>query len=144
MLASLPVLTRITPFLIEIDPKHSKVHQILSKQIDEMCFSVPVQNKNPNASIDTEDEDDPQPLALLVVHAAMHMLFLPQFTTDYYDEETYDDETLETLETDVTVDDTVNSEAPEGLKKKGSHNSPPKNGGKKLRTSLTKLLFIII
>ncbi|GMH68225.1 hypothetical protein TL16_g04880, partial [Triparma laevis f. inornata] len=129
------VLTRITPFLIEIDPKHSKVHQILSKQIDEMCFSVPVQNKNPNASIDTEDEDDPQPLALLVVHAAMHMLFLPQFTTDYYDDETLDDETLddetlETLETDVTVDDTVNSEAPEGLKKKGSHNSPPKNGGK--------------
>lgn len=31
-------------------------------------------------------DDDQEPLALLVVHAAMHMLFLPQFTCDYYDE----------------------------------------------------------
>lgn len=30
--------------------------------------------------------DDQEPLALLVVHAAMHMLFLPQFTCDFYEE----------------------------------------------------------
>ena len=30
--------------------------------------------------------DDQEPLAVLVVHAAMHMLFLPQFTCDYYEE----------------------------------------------------------
>lgn len=33
-----------------------------------------------------EQEDDQEPLALLVVHAAMHMLFLPQFTCDFYED----------------------------------------------------------
>lgn len=33
-------------------------------------------------------QDDQEPLALLVVHAAMHMLFLPQFTCDYYEDTT--------------------------------------------------------
>jgi len=38
-------------------------------------------------------EDDNEPLALLVVHAAMHMLFLPQFTCEFYEEDdTYDDQ----------------------------------------------------
>jgi hypothetical protein len=31
-------------------------------------------------------DDDQEPLALLVVHAAMHMLFLPQFTCDFYED----------------------------------------------------------
>ena len=31
------------------------------------------------------NEDDQEPLALLVLHAAMHMLFLPQFTCDFYE-----------------------------------------------------------
>ncbi|KAL9179792.1 hypothetical protein ACHAXT_007762 [Thalassiosira profunda] len=35
----------------------------------------------------TEDDDDNEPLALLVVHAAMHMLFLPQFTCEFYEED---------------------------------------------------------
>jgi hypothetical protein len=30
-------------------------------------------------------DDEQEPLALLVVHAAMHMLFLPQFTCDFYE-----------------------------------------------------------
>jgi hypothetical protein len=30
--------------------------------------------------------EDQEPLALLVVHAAMHMLFLPQFTCDFYED----------------------------------------------------------
>lgn len=33
-----------------------------------------------------KDDDDQEPLALLVVHAAMHMLFLPQFTCDFYED----------------------------------------------------------
>lgn len=36
--------------------------------------------------IRNEGPDDQEPLALLVVHAAMHMLFLPQFTCDYYED----------------------------------------------------------
>lgn len=32
-------------------------------------------------------DDESEPLALLVVHAAMHMLFLPQFTCEFYDED---------------------------------------------------------
>lgn len=35
-----------------------------------------------------EGPDDQEPLALLVVHAAMHMLFLPQFTCDFYEDST--------------------------------------------------------
>jgi hypothetical protein len=31
-------------------------------------------------------DDEQEPLALLVVHAAMHMLFLPQFTCDFYED----------------------------------------------------------
>ena len=38
-------------------------------------------NNNNNNNVDDEQE----PLALLVVHAAMHMLFLPQFTCDFYE-----------------------------------------------------------
>ena len=41
----------------------------------------------PAQSVARQNNDDQEPLALLVVHAAMHMLFLPQFTTDYYEEE---------------------------------------------------------
>ena len=41
-----------------------------------------VLNKNANQDAD----DDQEPLALLVVHAAMHMLFLPQFTCDFYED----------------------------------------------------------
>lgn len=36
---------------------------------------------------DDDEDDNQEPLALLVVHAAMHMLFLPQFTCDFYEEE---------------------------------------------------------
>lgn len=32
-------------------------------------------------------EEEQEPLALLVVHAAMHMLFLPQFTCDFYEDD---------------------------------------------------------
>ena len=39
------------------------------------------------AAGDDIDDDSQEPLALLVVHAAMHMLFLPQFTCDFYEED---------------------------------------------------------
>lgn len=42
-----------------------------------------VRGKLSRSSVD----DDSEPLALLVVHAAMHMLFLPQFTCEFYEEE---------------------------------------------------------
>ena len=34
-----------------------------------------------------DDEEAPEPLALLAIHAAMHMLFLPQFTCDFYEDD---------------------------------------------------------
>jgi len=37
-----------------------------------------------------DNEDSQEPLALLVIHAAMHMLFLPQFTCDFYEEDEED------------------------------------------------------
>lgn len=37
------------------------------------------------------DDESPEPLALLAIHAAMHMLFLPQFTCDFYEDEELDD-----------------------------------------------------
>ena len=44
-------------------------------------------NNNNTAKLDlaTGPEDEQEPLALLVIHAAMHMLFLPQFTCDFYE-----------------------------------------------------------
>ena len=43
-------------------------------------------SKRQSKLIKNEGPDDQEPLALLVVHAAMHMLFLPQFTCDYYED----------------------------------------------------------
>lgn len=40
----------------------------------------------PSHSSTNKYDDDQEPLALLVVHAAMHMLFLPQFTCDFYED----------------------------------------------------------
>ena len=40
-----------------------------------------------DAGEEDEEEEDNEPLALLVVHAAMHMLFLPQFTCKLYEGE---------------------------------------------------------
>lgn len=38
-----------------------------------------------NNKIELAPDDEQEPLALLVIHAAMHMLFLPQFTCDFYE-----------------------------------------------------------
>jgi hypothetical protein len=41
--------------------------------------------RNGQSSRKTVDDEEQEPLALLVIHAAMHMLFLPQFTCDFYE-----------------------------------------------------------
>lgn len=43
-----------------------------------------------DADYDEDEEVQQEPLALLVVHAAMHMLFLPQFTCDFFEEAEHD------------------------------------------------------
>lgn len=48
--------------------------------------SKPNTPKSPNSITSDEEEDEQEPLALLVIHAAMHMLFLPQFTCDFYED----------------------------------------------------------
>ena len=45
-----------------------------------------------------EDEEAPEPLALLAIHAAMHMLFLPQFTCDFYEEQENDNDSVSSEE----------------------------------------------
>jgi len=58
----------------------------LQNQLSDQAQAPPsVVNKKPLHDED-EDDDDQEPLALLVVHAAMHMLFLPQFTCDFYED----------------------------------------------------------
>lgn len=41
-----------------------------------------------------KEGESQEPLALLVVHATMHMLFLPQFTCDFVEERQNDDESI--------------------------------------------------
>lgn len=53
---------------------------------------IGMEDKYSLAKTALEDEEAPEPLALLAIHAAMHMLFLPQFTCDFYEEEAQDDE----------------------------------------------------
>lgn len=45
-------------------------------------------------NMSNDGEDGPEPLALLAIHAAMHMLFLPQFTCDFYEDEANDDDSV--------------------------------------------------
>jgi len=57
---------------------------------DSKCMTATETSRDDN---DGEDNDDDQePLALLVIHAAMHMLFLPQFTCDFYEAYDLDDD----------------------------------------------------
>ena len=42
--------------------------------------------KDRQVKVKSDQPDEQEPLALLVIHAAMHMLFLPQFTCDYYED----------------------------------------------------------
>ena len=96
------VLTRILPFVLEkgdLGDADENVEQLCwgtdgggadekigifvgvgrDAQQPATTLSEKLQNKQ-------EASEDQEPLALLVVHAAMHMLFLPQFTCDFYED----------------------------------------------------------
>mmetsp|Transcript_17460 Transcript_17460/g.25220 ORF Transcript_17460/g.25220 Transcript_17460/m.25220 type:complete len:781 (-) Transcript_17460:88-2430(-) len=88
------VLTRILPFLLEKgdlgDPDENVEHlcwgtgagqpgdEKIGLVVGDDTSTIPTEGPQP--------EEEQEPLALLVVHAAMHMLFLPQFTCDYFEE----------------------------------------------------------
>jgi len=55
---------------------------------NERDASAPATTLTEKLQAKNNQEDDQEPLALLVVHAAMHMLFLPQFTCDFYEDGT--------------------------------------------------------
>ena len=92
------VLTRILPFLLEKGDLGDG-----DANVEHLCWGV---GASPPAEAGSgsrpaaggkgeggggggggDDDDGQEPLALLVVHAAMHMLFLQQFTCDFYEEE---------------------------------------------------------
>jgi len=99
------VLTRVLPFLLEkgdLGDADEQVEQLcwgtnsddvnddekigLMIGTDKSSDSATGRNVNGNETSSRKNVDDEQePLALLVVHAAMHMLFLPQFTCDFYE-----------------------------------------------------------
>lgn len=107
------VLTRILPFLLEkgdLGDSDVNVEQLCwGTGADPIALDMDNNNMDSYASIvdnttdgetnatsrksrgQQEDEENQEPLALLVIHAAMHMLFLPQFTCDYYEEEMPED-----------------------------------------------------
>jgi len=99
------VLTRILPFLLEKGDLGESC-----EQVEQLCWGTNIDDLNDdekiglmigtNKSSDSATgkningndrstrknlDDEQEPLALLVVHAAMHMLFLPQFTCDFYE-----------------------------------------------------------
>jgi hypothetical protein len=102
------VLTRILPFILEkgdLGDADENVEQLCwgtegmttsSYGNDKDTYTVSTSttgggnSKLQSYSKATNDPtlDDQEPLALLVIHAAMHMLFLPQFTCDFYEEST--------------------------------------------------------
>ncbi|KAK1747831.1 dymeclin [Skeletonema marinoi] len=68
-------------------------------------------DKNDDDGEDDDEDDSQEPLALLVVHAAMHMLFLPQFTCEFYEEDDEDDENdSDDDESDVSFDEEDDAE----------------------------------
>lgn len=89
------VLTRILPFLLEKgdlgDPDENVEHLCWGTGAspipgDERIGLVVGDESASMPSMQNKYDDDQEPLALLVVHAAMHMLFLPQFTCDFYED----------------------------------------------------------
>ena len=91
------VLTRVLPFLLEKGDLGEG-----DPNVEALCWgdhAADVVNKKSRRSDNDKDDDDEEdddedsqePLALLVVHAAMHMLFLPQFTCEFYEEDEGDE-----------------------------------------------------
>ncbi|GMH53489.1 hypothetical protein TrRE_jg12480, partial [Triparma retinervis] len=85
------VLTRLLPFVMEDvgesegreegGLKTKEEREELESKIEELCWGEG--DGTPGLS---GSDGYREPIGLLVVHAAMHMLFLPQFTCDYFEE----------------------------------------------------------
>jgi len=109
------VLTRVLPFLLEkgdlgdsdvnveqlcwgtgseiITDAHEEYSSIMGTDAEDSSMEGGKSRRSKKSYRNTheEEEENQEPLALLVVHAAMHMLFLPQLTCDYYEEEMPED-----------------------------------------------------
>ena len=91
------VLTRILPFLLEKGDLGEN-----DPNVEALCWATSEGNGGKKRKggkdgqdedeDDDDDDDNQEPLSLLVVHAAMHMLFLPQFTCDFYEEDGKDND----------------------------------------------------
>lgn len=101
------VLTRILPFLLEkgdLGESDDNVETLCwgtgedSHALEKDGILGKVIGGDDTSTVEhtqSEDDDSPEPLALLAIHAAMHMLFLPQFTCDFYEEnEDLDDDSV--------------------------------------------------
>mmetsp|Transcript_50305 Transcript_50305/g.58710 ORF Transcript_50305/g.58710 Transcript_50305/m.58710 type:complete len:850 (+) Transcript_50305:128-2677(+) len=114
------VLTRVLPFLLEkgdlgdsypnvehlcwgtganpvptehLPPPKDVMGMLIGDSDDNSSKRSGISKQSGSSENNEKDEDDEnqEPLALLVVHAAMHMLFLPQFTCDFYEEQEQSD-----------------------------------------------------
>lgn len=105
------VLTRLLPFVME-DVAESELREEdglktaeereeLRAKIEDLCWG-----EGDIAMDQPGDDGYREPIGLLVVHATMHMLFLPQFTCDYFEEPDDNDE-----EEDGEADDGEGEEA---------------------------------
>ncbi|KAL7497097.1 hypothetical protein ACHAWT_007457 [Skeletonema menzelii] len=110
------VLTRVLPFLLEkgdLGDTDPNVEALCwsDHYADGAAAAGSKKNRRSDDNDDDEEEDDDEddnqePLALLVVHAAMHMLFLPQFTCEFYEEEDENDsDDDDDDESDASFDD---------------------------------------
>jgi len=99
------VLTRVLPFLLEkgdLGESDENVENLCwstaggglgdddQSEKDSILGKLIGSDDDLSAHRETKEEDGQEPLALLVVHAAMHMLFLPQFTCDFFEEQPKD------------------------------------------------------
>ena len=83
----------------------------------------------------SKDEDDEQePLALLVIHAAMHMLFLPQFTCEFFEEN--NDADLDADFHDDSMSSSSENMSPRGARNK-SESAPGRRGSEDEDEDLT-------
>ena len=97
------VLTRVLPFLLEKGDLGEG-----DPNVEALCWGDHTDDKSTLAGSKSgnndEGEEDGEPLALLVVHAAMHMLFLPQFTCEFYEEDD-DEQDSDDEDSDVSYDE---------------------------------------
>mmetsp|Transcript_37440 Transcript_37440/g.120117 ORF Transcript_37440/g.120117 Transcript_37440/m.120117 type:complete len:388 (-) Transcript_37440:2036-3199(-) len=112
------ILTRLLPFLVDDDTDFA----------ERLCWSVEDCYNEEEAA---DDEDRPQPLARLVIHAAMHLLFLPGFTVDAAAFEEDDDEDED--EDPEEEEDPAAEELPPSEEEEDGYEEQPRRGPRKKR-----------